>query len=123
MCSGGAEESYADPAMHAPPLHHQRAVARGDRTSVQCFSASVIRLCGARAQPRARPTPKIRGVGPEFNDRMARALRRPRRDDLLARGKELGVHLLATEGMLVVGRLANQIADILTEQAMRRTRG
>src|SRR5258708_13991530 len=34
---------------------------------------------------------------------MARALRRAGRDDLLARREELGLHLLATEGMLVFG--------------------
>src|SRR5260221_892520 len=34
---------------------------------------------------------------------MARALRRAGRDDLRARRDELGLHLLATEGMLVFG--------------------
>ena len=40
---------------------------------------------------------EVRGLGPEPDDRVARPLRRPGRDDLLARRAEVGVHLLAAK--------------------------
>ena len=46
---------------------------------------------------------EIRRVGSEPHDRMAYPLRRARRDDLLARRAEIGVHLLATQTLFIVG--------------------
>ena len=46
---------------------------------------------------------EVRGLGPEPHDRVARPLRRPGRDDLLARRAEVGVHLLAAETLLLLG--------------------
>ena len=46
---------------------------------------------------------EVRGLGPEPHDRVARPLRRAGRDDLLARGAEVGVHLLAAETLLLLG--------------------
>jgi hypothetical protein len=45
---------------------------------------------------------EIRRLGSEFDYRVACALRRAGRNDLLARGEELGLHLLAAQSMLVV---------------------
>ena len=45
----------------------------------------------------------VRRLGPEPDDRVARPLWRPGRDDLLARRAPQHVHLFATEDLLVVG--------------------
>jgi hypothetical protein len=102
MCSGGGEDSYPSCSTSGGVTSPKNSCERRSRDYATPFSERVIRLCGARAPLPAHRTRRSSGLGPEFDDRVARALRRAGRDDLLARGEELGVHLLAAEGVLVV---------------------
>ena len=104
MCSGGGEDSYAD----LQYIRRRYITKEQLRSAIAQVCNAIFRvrnpaLWGEGTTACASDSKTVRGVGPEFDDRMARALRRAGRDDLLARGEELGVHLLATEGVLVLG--------------------
>ena len=90
--------------LHSTAIYPQRRVAGGHRPRRQCH------LC--------HPTPgdlggghhvvclgcqKVRRVGSESHDRMAHPVRWPRGDDLLACGEKIGLYLLPTQALFVLG--------------------
>ena len=103
MCSGGGADSYDDLQYSSTALHHERATQGSYPAGVQRYFPGPQPCFVGRGHDRlCIGLEEIRRMGSEFDYGMACALRRAGRNDLLARGEELGLHLLATQSMLVV---------------------
>ena len=90
-------------ARHPPPVRQPRQPARGDRDPGQRHLADAgPAVVGQRHRVRVG-FEEVRLLVVEPDDRVPRPLRRPRRHDLLARGAEGGVHLLAADRARVRG--------------------
>ena len=99
----GGEDSYADLQYVRRRYITKSSCARRLRRCATRFSRPPPGLVGRGHDGLRLGLEEVRGLGPEFDDRVARALRRPGRHDLLACGEELGVHLLAAQGVLLLG--------------------
>ena len=95
-------ESYAD-LRYVRRRYITSDTAGRHRAVVNAIFGRRTRRSGARHDGLRLGRQEVRGLGPEPDDRVAHPLRRPRRDDLLARGEEVGVHLLATKTLLLLG--------------------
>jgi len=93
MRSGGGEDGYDD----LQYIRRRRITKEQLRAAISpvCNAIFRVRNPALWGEGTTAGLEEIRRLGSEFDYRVARALRRAGRDDLLARGEELGLRLLA----------------------------